>query len=49
MGKKAKELNLFVLVPQFSETSFPGVYSLIMGMFLQKIINLFHLINIYFQ
>jgi len=25
--QKAKELNLFVLVPQFSETSFPGVYS----------------------
>ena len=24
--KKAKELNLFVLVPQFSETNFPGVY-----------------------
>jgi len=25
--QKAKELNLFVLVPQFSETNFPGVYS----------------------
>ena len=24
--QKAKELNLFVLVPQFSETNFPGVY-----------------------
>ena len=24
--QKAKELNLFVLVPQFSEASFPGVY-----------------------
>ena len=26
-AQKAKELNLFVLVPQFSETNFPGVYS----------------------
>ena len=25
--QKAKELNLFVLVPEFSETNFPGVYS----------------------
>ena len=26
-SEKAKELNLFVVVPQFSETNFPGVYS----------------------